>query len=520
MQLSNAIIFFALCSPVSGFTASHPSRPTYLQTKLSVASSNDDCVGSNNSNANNINTKGGNRVARTLKTLKKVAMAPLIAATLLVFDPRSAMASAPVTPIKNFKPPDSKAIALKKINDERNREKMKEEMAYQIKCDEIEEAEGKAARIAYEKLVQDKKIVEAEQRSLNRRKLLYSLIEEGICPFADVEGERQIYIFDHGIDLNKVPATTQQKEMMNLRRDHDQKLAKRREKERYIVKCIVQDQILQGKDPLEYLENNQQKTKEVMNFKDRHLDAIVARYQELVSTQGSISGDRVDKPFDMMAATGIGNSDDSKKSKITTLRGGETIAVVEEEAAIAKAVEAALEEADAEIEAVVDSSDSLPSENAELAPGEADEDKMDTEICTLENPAIGNSIAATNIKSTNTPLAPIAVVVGAGSAGYVFIQNSKEAEERELLRKTRLDALVKAERDALNRKDEMENPPDALLKLIQKNAIRKPEIPTVPDNKCTEDANASDLDQHESTETEDEEEPLKSEEEVNETDPE
>jgi len=138
------------------------------------------------------------------------------------------MASAPVTPIKNFKPPDSKKIALKKITDVRNQEKMQAEMAHQIKCEEIEESDGRAARAAYEKAVEEKKILDAEDRALNRKKLVYGLADMGLCPFVDIEGERQVYMFDNGIDLNRVPATTQQKEMMDLRRD--KKLVARREK--------------------------------------------------------------------------------------------------------------------------------------------------------------------------------------------------------------------------------------------------------------------------------------------------
>ena len=111
-----------------------------------------------------------------LKLFKPLSLAALTAASSVLM-PQKAIASAPVTPIKNFKPPDSKAIALKKINDARNQEKMKEQMAYQTKCEEIEEAEGKAARQAYEKAYEAAKVQKAEERSLNRKKLIYGLAD-------------------------------------------------------------------------------------------------------------------------------------------------------------------------------------------------------------------------------------------------------------------------------------------------------------------------------------------------------
>lgn len=242
------------------------------------------------------------------KSLLKPLKPFFLALTLLVSCPivlpgisgTTAHAAAPVTPIKNFKPPDSKAIALKKITDERNKEKMQEEMAHQIKCDDIEREQGPKARKAYEKAYLQEKIQKAQVRSLERQKLLYSLVDQGICPYVDVEGERQMYLFDYDIDLNKVPSSAQQKEMMKLRRD--KKWALRREKERFIIKCIVEDLKLRGEDPLKYLEANKAKTRDIFNLKDKQLDMLFNRYTYLMESQGSLSGIKADTPFDMEAA--------------------------------------------------------------------------------------------------------------------------------------------------------------------------------------------------------------------------
>jgi len=239
-----------------------------------------------------------------LKPLKHVFLAMTTLFFLSISCPflpfSTANAAAPVTPIKNFKPPDSKAIALKKIADERNKEKLQEEMAHQIKCDDIEREQGLKARKAYEKAYLDEKIQKAKFRSLERQKLLYGLVDQGICPYVDVEGERQLYLFDYDIDLNKVASSAQQKEMMKLRRD--KKWATRREKEHFIIKCIVEDLKLRGEDPLKYFEANKAKTRDILNLKDKQLDVLFNRYTYLMETQGSLSGIKADVPFDMEAA--------------------------------------------------------------------------------------------------------------------------------------------------------------------------------------------------------------------------
>lgn len=218
--------------------------------------------------------------------------------------PPAAYASAPVVPIQNFEAPDQKAIAMKKIREERAQAKMKEAMAHEVKCEEIELEQGKAARQAYEAQYNAEISKLSEQKKINRKKLQYSLIDQGICPFMDIEGERQMFLFDDEIDLAKVPASNQQKEFMKLRRNP--KLGEKRAKQRFLIKCIVNDVQLKGGDPLTFLEENKEKTYEIFAFKDKQLDAVVARYKSLVENQGSLSGIKAEKPFDIDAAVGLG----------------------------------------------------------------------------------------------------------------------------------------------------------------------------------------------------------------------
>ena len=147
----------------------------------------------------------------------------------------------------------------------------------------------------FENIYEEKKT----QRTAERKKLLYQLIQDGICPFVDVEGERQIYLFDHFQDLNHIPFSAQQRELSLMK---DPKWRERRKKQRYAIKCIAEDIRLQGKDPLSYLEMHQDQTRKIFDLSDRSLDVIVKRYKHLFKTQGNLSGSMADPPFDVNKA--------------------------------------------------------------------------------------------------------------------------------------------------------------------------------------------------------------------------
>ena len=350
----------------------------------------------------------------------------------------------------------------------RNKEKMKAEMAHQIKCEEIEESEGRAARAAYEKAVIEKKILDAEERALNRKKLVYGLTDMGLCPFVDIEGERQVYMFDHGIDLNRVPATTQQKEMMDLKRD--KKLVARREKERFLIKSIVEDQKLQGNDPVKYLEENRDKTMEFRNMKNRQFDAVVNKYQELLESQGSLSGEKAEAPFDMAAAVAtIGGIEVDDVAAAKAAKAAEKIKIKVEKAAVKEAAKAeklaAKESAKAEKLAAkeVAAKEKLAAKEAaetaakeEIATAESsesgpddletsgDESIEDTET-DLSESAVAEikveSSSSTVMEFMNSPLVPIIGVVGVGGGGFAFMQKAKaekQAEEEERQRQFKL----------------------------------------------------------------------------------
>jgi hypothetical protein len=358
-------------------------------------------------------------------------------------------ASAPVTPIRQFKPQDQKKIALQKMNEARNKAQMQQQMEHQLKCEGIEQSEGKAARASYEKDYEMKLVQEAELRVIKRKELIFGLLGQGICPFMDLEGERQVYLFDHGIDLATVPTTPQQKEFMNLRRNP--KLAEKRVKERFIIKCITDDLIAKGEDPLDYMENNKDKTMEIYGMSDKKLDAIATRYQQIVESQGTLSGIKSETPFDVSAAIGLASVKPStadktaakvaakvEAAKLKAEKKAEQQAVkatAKAEAAKLKAEQKAAKDAAKAEAAQLKAEQIAAKEAAEILTDETvgqlqtDEgtdamDELPSDIVEESTAISSDDVEKTTTKST--PIGPIAGVVGVGGGGALLFKNMKD----------------------------------------------------------------------------------------------
>jgi hypothetical protein len=241
------------------------------------------------------------------KQWKPVALAFFTSALLTrapinIFDPSgihppAAHASAPLVPVKRFRPPNQKEETLKRMKAQQDEEKLKAAMAHRVQLEEIEAEFGAEARAEYEKKYEADKSRQAEEKALKRKELMYDMALKGICPFVDVEGIRQMYLFDRGIDLNQVPASPQNKEAKILSKYPN--LAKQRAKQRFVVKCVVDDLILKGKDPLPFLQAHSDSTAKILNMQDPELDLLVEKYTQLIRSRGSISGVIADKPFNI-----------------------------------------------------------------------------------------------------------------------------------------------------------------------------------------------------------------------------
>jgi len=257
------------------------------------------------------------RTHRIKSVFKPISLALLTAGLVNnPFNPPASHASAPIVMQKKYEAPDIKGEALKAAKEEQAAIKEGEVEIHRLKCEEIEAEKGKAARDAYDAEYQVASKKRAEEKVIQGKKLLYDLADQGICPFTDVEGQRQLCLREDGYDLSRVPGTAQQQEMMMISRP---KHIAKREKQRFIIKCIVDDIKLKGEDPVEYLQNNMEKSIEVQKYPDGKLNAVFTRYEAIIAQRGSLSGIKADTPFDASTAIYGVNTKGSKqkKSKVT-----------------------------------------------------------------------------------------------------------------------------------------------------------------------------------------------------------
>lgn len=398
---------------------------------------------------------------------------------------------------------------------ERNRIQMQEQMEHQLKCEEIEQTGGKAARAAFEDEYEQKKIQLGEERVWKRKELLYGLVQQGICPYMDLEGERQVYEFDHGIDLASVPTTPQQKEFMNLRRNP--KLAEKRSKERFILKCIVQDLIAKGEDPLEYMQNNKDKTMEILGLNDKKLTAVAARYQAVIESQGTLSGVIADQPFDIAAAIGVLPTQDGvdavkeaktkakaeaaalKAQKKAEQKSAKTIANAEaaklkaeqkaikiaakeeaaklkaEQKAIMLAAKAAKAEVNVQAEATGEMGSTLENELA-LNPTDSSSPDGDMDEASIIAEVDTDASIDDNTVSKSIPLVPIIGVVGVAGGG-IMMKNMKEknaAAEEERQKQFR---LIMGLDDASNEEEDDGQEDDFLFDSPSKSPVASKSTP-------------------------------------------
>lgn len=417
------------------------------------------------------------------KNIKPVSLAFFTASTIATrllnpypvnskfFQPPTCHASAPVTPIKTFKAPDAKEEAFKKIREEKSQQQLQEAMAHQIKCEEIEAEQGKEARKAYEDSYNGAKQKRKEQKVIERKQLQYQLADQGICPFQDIEGVRRMHLFDDGVDLTIIPGTPQQKEAVYMRRSP--KMGELRSKQRFLIKCIVDDIKLKGEDPLVHLEVNTEKTAEIFAMKERKVDAIVARYKEIIENQGSLSGIVAETPFNTAAAVASLRPTPTEDPTVTTKEEKARLKAEEKEAKrkLKEAEKEKKAKAKAEAKAHKEAEKAKIKAEKEAAKAEKEAAKAQTELAAAEEEAPVGSIEdmdessevevtqedlSTNsltvqpdVEESSTedkgiirkiPIVPVVSVVGVTGAGLAFktMKNNAIAAEEERQRQFKM----------------------------------------------------------------------------------
>mmetsp|Transcript_13366 Transcript_13366/g.28486 ORF Transcript_13366/g.28486 Transcript_13366/m.28486 type:complete len:561 (+) Transcript_13366:159-1841(+) len=205
-----------------------------------------------------------------------------------LFRPPAVLASAPIV-LRKSKPKDDPPIiqAMKKAEELKKKQANEEFDKFMRKCIEIEESEGKQARAEYEKQYNIEKEKKEAQKAIDVENLKRDLLDEGKDPNTDMEGENEVWKFEHGVDLAKVAGTRQNEQMIRefqSRGKDVQSFAS----QRYIVKCQVADLKARGVDPLAHFSEPEviDKTRAIYKMDDKVAAKVAKKYEELMEEHG------------------------------------------------------------------------------------------------------------------------------------------------------------------------------------------------------------------------------------------
>jgi len=195
-------------------------------------------------------------------------------------------ASAPIVLRANKKKDDPPMIQAQKKAEELKKAKSLEEFdAFMAKANDIEISDGKAARNAYEKQYQLDKAAKEVQLQKDVIQLKQSLLDEGQDPHTDLDAERQVWLLEHNLDLEKVSGTPQNEQMIKTKLSRNKNKVPTYEKQRYIIKCQVSDLKARGLNPLEHFAQPsvQEKTRAIYKMDDKVAAKVALQYEELMT---------------------------------------------------------------------------------------------------------------------------------------------------------------------------------------------------------------------------------------------
>mmetsp|Transcript_23271 Transcript_23271/g.41976 ORF Transcript_23271/g.41976 Transcript_23271/m.41976 type:complete len:941 (+) Transcript_23271:172-2994(+) len=287
-------------------TAYHDGRSlainNNIRSRIAVPSS---LFASKDKDTTHDNTNDISRRSRLLSSIrqrsKPITLALLTATAFLPGQSLvlPAKASAPIVlraAKKKDDPPivqaQNKAAELKKARS------LEEFDVFMAKCNDIEVAEGKKARDAYERQYQIDKAAAEAQKKVDVENLKRKLLDQGRDPFTDLGAERDVFLLEHDVDLEKVPGTPQNENMIK----NFQSRGRRNKKggkagaeapeehahQRYIVACQVADLKARGVDPMEHFAQTdvKEKTRAIYKMDDRVAEKVAIQYKGLMEEHG------------------------------------------------------------------------------------------------------------------------------------------------------------------------------------------------------------------------------------------
>ena len=207
----------------------------------------------------------------------------------------SAAASTPIVLRAAQKKEDPPMVqAAKKAEELRKKKSLEDFDAFMERANDVESSGGKAAREAYEKRYHLERRIAETNRANDVLRLRRELLDGGMDPHADLDAERQVYLLEHGVDLEKVSGTPHNENMIKnfQRRGNNKKrgaaASATLEHQRYIVKCQVADLKARGVDPMEHFADPEvvPKTRAIYRMEDKVAERVAKQYEKLMEEHG------------------------------------------------------------------------------------------------------------------------------------------------------------------------------------------------------------------------------------------
>lgn len=423
--------------------------------------------------------------------------------------PQKANAGAPVMAMPKTKAQDPVQNAFDIHEQKMMREAQQELSEFQAKAKQIEREKGPEARDQFEKEYKEQQNQKATAWEKGLEQLKRDLLDQGIDPDLDIEGRRQVILYEKGVDLGTVGGTAFYVEKTYEAKSPEKSFAFKKRANREMIKCMVQDLKNRDIDPLQYFARNHEKTQMILELPAAKAQTLAAQYQKNLDLYGQVAAPKEGEMSakEMMAKKGNdkGSKDEQKrlkaeaKAKAAAEKAEAKARAQQEKDRVKEEKRAAKESAKKELEAAKAASAAAVAAVASPGPGSSGdaappseggeyEDSVETDdggdgstsgaVAVAE--VDSSSETSTEAKSGGIKIIPASAAVLALAGGTFFVKTMRErsaAEEAERQRQFKLlmGEVEKDVTDAVDRK----SPNDTLSDMMfeYENETEKDDAP-------------------------------------------
>ena len=253
------------------------------------SNSDDDC-----SQLNDLTQQGKGRIGirKLIPTKLKKKLAVVVGSSALLLGsaalPKVSHASAPVIAVPKAEARDPAMEAFDE-HDRRMTQKAQDDLRnFNLKARQIEAKHGEEARAKFEAEYKENQQKEAQAKIDGLVQLKRDLLDQGICPFVDLEGRRQVTLWDKGVDLGDVPGTQFHLERQFEAKNSPKSWKFRKAPNREIVKCMVEDMKNRDIDPLQYFESHTDKTADILDLPGPQAAQMASKYRANIEAYGQL----------------------------------------------------------------------------------------------------------------------------------------------------------------------------------------------------------------------------------------